>query len=72
MIRGHRFGLLPWHTCHFEVFPMSLEDLFPMSSDHTPLFLPQTLCRLYFGTSRTVKSLAGSQWLGPLWAGPTL
>jgi hypothetical protein len=32
---GHRFGFLPWHNCQFEVLPMSLEDLLPMSSDHT-------------------------------------
>jgi hypothetical protein len=32
---GHRFGSLPWHNCQLEVLPMSLEDLLPMSSDHT-------------------------------------
>jgi len=32
---GHRFGFLPWHNCQLEVLPMSLEDLLPMSPDHT-------------------------------------
>jgi hypothetical protein len=32
---GHQFGFLPWHNCQLEVLPMSLEDLLPMSPDHT-------------------------------------